>query len=332
MEAIMEHSKELLLKLYKEMVECRMLEAKLNEEYAIGRIPGHIHSGIGEEAPYIGTLATRKKGDYFKLSHRPVSVYHTLGQPLEEYFSELMARSTGNSGGRGGDLHLGRLQDGVVGFEGILGSDAGVSVGAALTAKMRKTDNISYFFYGDGTASRGPLHEAMCLASAWKLPVLFVLDNNGFAISTPVGFSSAVEHPAADRAAGYGMPGIAVDGTDVLAVYDAASELVDYVRSGNGPAVLECDDYRWRGHFEGDKCAYRDNSIAEYYMKEKDPIRNLETELLEAGYITEDEIRHISSDFSERIEAAVLYADSQPELRPDELMDTLFIKEGGTDR
>ena len=284
----MQYSKEFLLEIHKNLLETRLLEEKMKDLYAQGRVPGHVHSGVGQEAAYVGTLSTRKPGDYFKLTHRPTAMPWMLGTPLEMLFGELLAKKTGNSGGRGGSLHIGELRTGVLGMSGTLGCDAGVAVGAALTIDLEGRDNIVYMFMGDGTSSRGPVYEAMNLAAAWKLPVLFICENNQFAISTHVSTSIPVENALADRAAGYGMPARVADGTDVLAVYEAAAEMSEYVRSGKGPAVLECKDYRWRGHFEGDQCAYRDAAVAKEWMENRDCVKNLEAMLAERGVLIRD--------------------------------------------
>jgi len=302
-----------------------MLEEKLVDLYAEGIVPGHIHSGVGQEGSYIGVLATRKEGDYFKFGHRPLSVNYIVGEPLDAFFGELLGKVTGNALGHGGTNHLGRLQDGVVGFSGTLGCDAGISVGAALTIETEGRDNVSYFFYGDGTSNRGPIHEAMALASSWRLPVLFVCINNQFAISTPSAYSSVAKNPGADRAAGYGMPSAVADGPDVLAVYEAAKKLTDGIRAGGGPAVLESKEYRWRGHFEGDQCAYRDADVTRKYMEEKDCVKLLGDELTARGILTPEEIKRMRQEFNGEMDAGVRAAQEAREMTPDELYDCLYV-------
>ncbi|MBQ6117041.1 MAG: thiamine pyrophosphate-dependent dehydrogenase E1 component subunit alpha [Oscillospiraceae bacterium] len=320
----MQYEKEQVLKIYTEMLHTRLMEKKLTEIYAQGIVPGHIHSGMGQEGSYIGVLSTRKPGDYFKFGHRPLSVYHIVGEPMDNFFGELLAKRTGNALGHGGTNHLGRLQDGVVGFSGTLGADAGIAVGAGLTISMEGRDNVSYYFYGDGTASRGPVHEAMCLASSWKLPVLFVCENNGFAISTPVTYSSAVKNPGGDRAAGYNMPSVVVDGTDILAVYEGASKMVDYIRAGNGPALIECKDYRWRGHFEGDQCAYRDPEVTQHEMETRDCVALLEERMKAQGWITDEELQKMREDFDREMDESIARAQEAEEIKPEEIYDCLF--------
>ncbi len=301
----MDYPKEFLTGLYRDLVTVRLFEERQIEIYALGKVPGHIHSGVGEEAPYAGVFATRRPGDYFKITHRPIGAAAILGMPLKTMFAEVMGKETGNARGRGGVLHLADKSKGMVGFSGTLGCDAAVADGAALSIQMAGTDNVAYTFFGDGTANRGPVYEAMNLAAVWQLPVLFVCNDNQFAISTPSSWSSRVEHPAADRAAGYGMPSRAVDGTDVLAVYEAAKELTDGIRAGGGPAVLECRTYRWRGHFEGDQMKYRDAAVTERWVKEKDCVANFARVLTEGGAVSEEELAEIRASVSSEIDEAV---------------------------
>ena len=320
-----DYDKDFLMGIYTNLLKTRMMEQKLVDIYAEGIVPGHIHSGMGQEGTYVGVTSTRKPGDYFKFGHRPLSINYIVGQPMDEFFGELLGKLSGNALGHGGTNHLGRLEDGVVGFSGTLGADAGVSVGAALTIDMEGRDNVSYFFYGDGTSNRGPIHEAMSLASVWKLPVLFVCENNQFAISTYSSFSSVVKNPGADRAAGYGMPSEVVDGTDVLAVYEAAQRLTKYIREGNGPAILECKDYRWRGHFEGDQCAYRDAAVTEKYMEEKDCVKIMEDKLKELDFLTDAEIEKMRADFDQEMDESIKRAQAAPEMKPEDIYDCLYV-------
>lgn len=321
----MKYEKDFLLKLYKELLETRLLEIKMTDLYAESRVPGHIHSGTGQEAAFVGVLATRKPGDYFKLPHRVVSAAHLVGDPLDTFFGEILAKKTGNAGGRGGVNHLGRLCDGVLGMSGTLGCDAAIPVGAALTIEAEGRDNVAFFFAGDGATNRGPVYEAMTLAADWKLPVVFVCINNGFAISTPVTFSSPVPNVMADKAAGFNMPSVVVDGTDVLQTYEGASKIVEGVRAGNGPAVIECKCYRWRGHFEGDQCAYRDQAVTEKWIEERDCVKNFEKALMEWGLLTEEESKKMREDFDKEMNDAIDRTEAAPEMTAEEIFDYLYV-------
>ena len=321
----MQYTAEFLTKIYRDLYSVRLCEEKQVELYALGKVPGHIHSGIGEEGSCTGVMATSKDGDYFKISHRPVGAGLLAGTPLETMFAELMGRVSGNALGLGGVLHMTSLEKGMIGFSGTLGCDAPVAVGAGLTIQMNGTDNVSYVFYGDGTSNRGPVHEAMNLAAIWKLPVLFVCNNNQYAISTPSSFSSPVPNPGADRAAGYGMPCRVADGTDPLSVYEAASELVEYIRAGNGPAVLECKMCRMRGHFEGDQQKYRDLSVVEQW-KEQDCVAKMEQYLMDNDVLTADEIQAIRNEITAKMDAAIAVAELSPEPTPEDLYRNLYAE------
>lgn len=321
----MQYEKEFLRKLYRDLLDMRLLEKKMVDTYAQGRVPGHIHSGVGQEGSYVGVLANFKEGDYYKRTHRLTAVPYMMGTDLDTFFGELLGKKTGNSGGRGGAIHIGELRTGDLGFSGTLGCDTGVAVGAALTIDMEERDNVVFMFMGDGTSSRGPVYEAMNLAAAWKLPVLFVCHNNQFAISTPASYSIAAKNVVADRAAGYCMPSKVVDSTDVLAVYEAARELVAGIRAGNGPAILECQDYRWRGHFEGDQCPYRDAAVTEEWVQNKDCVKLMEARLLEQGVITEEEIAQMRADFDREMDEAILRAEAAPQMEPEEIYDYLYV-------
>ena len=321
----MSYEKDFLEKIYKDLLETRMLEEKLVEIYAEGKVPGHIHSGVGQEASYVGVLATRKPGDYFKIGHRVIAATCVLGNPLDTFFGEILAKKTGNAGGRGGVNHTGRLCDGILGMSGTLGCDAGISVGAAMTIEAEGRDNVSYFFVGDGASNRGPVYEAMTLAADWKLPVVFVCIDNGFAISTPSSYSSPRDTILAARADGFGMPSIVVDGTDPLAVYGGASKMVEYTRAGNGPSVIECKCYRWRGHFAGDQCAYRDASVTEKNMAERDCVKNFEQLLMEQGIKTADQIAQQRAEFEQAMNESIARSEAAPEMTPEEIYDYLYV-------
>ncbi len=321
----MAYSKNFLIELYKELVELRLFEEKLVEIYTLGKVPGHIHSGVGEEATYVGTLATRKDGDYYKITHRPVGTSAILGVPLNTIFSEIMGKKDGNSGGRGGVNHVSLLSKGMLGFSGTLACDIAIGTGAGLKIKKNGTDNIVYVYYGDGTSSRGPVHEAMNLAAVWKLPVLFICENNQFAISTHASEGISIENPGADRAAGYGMPSKIVDGTDVLAVYEGTKELEEYVRAGNGPAILEAKAYRWRGHFEGDQAKYRDAEITEEWKK-KDCVEKMEKYILENKVATQEEIDLIRKEINDELDKAIEFAEASPAITAEEIYEYLYVK------
>lgn len=319
----MSYSKEELVKIYKALVSDRILEERLVELYALGWVPGHIHSGVGEEASYEGVLATRKEGDYFKLTHRNVSAVNTLGLSFRHIFCEILGKMGGNSDGKGGINHLASKEKGIIGMTGALGCTLPIATGVSYSLKMRNVDNIVYCFLGDGTTSRGTFHEALNWASTWKLPILFIVNNNQWAISTHISEVCNVENPGADRAAGYNIPGKVVDGTNVLEVYDAAKELVASIRAGNGPAILESRCYRWRGHFEGDQCGYRDAEITSEWLK-KDCVANLEKYMEEEKVLTKEEMNSIREEIAAAIEDGITFAENAPQPELSTIYDNLY--------
>jgi len=319
----MAYTKAFLTKLYTELLSIRMIEERLVEIYAQGIVPGHIHSGVGEEAAFVGTLATRNEGDYYKGTHRAIATVNILGVSMEQIFAEILGKETGTAAGRGGVNHIGELSKGVIGTAGSLGCDMVVSIGAGLSSKYLNNGKIVYSYYGDGTSSRGSLHEAMNLAAVWKLPVLFVCTNNQFAISTHESTTIPVANPGADRASAYGMPTRIVDGTDILAVYDATKDLTDYIRAGNGPAVIETKCYRWRGHYEGDQAEYRSAEIAEK-EQQKCCIRNLEKYLLDNNVMGEEDFALERARLSEKLDQAVAFAVESPEPDVEDIFRNLY--------
>ena len=319
----MKYSEKMVEHYYKELLSVRMAEEKLVEIYAQGRVPGHIHSGVGEEAAYVGPLMTRNETDYYKGTHRVVSAVHAVGVTFNEIFAEILGKQTGTSHARGGVNHIDRLDKGVIGTAGSLGVDTEVAIGAGLSAKYLENGRIVYCYNGDGTHSRGNVHEAMNMAAIWKLPVLFICDDNQFAISANHANTISVKNPAADRAAGYGMPAKVVQGDDPLAIYDAAKELTDYIRAGNGPAVLEIKCYRWRGHFEGDQCAYRDKALTEE-AHHHDCLVTLEKYVLENGILTAEDIELMRREIALELDQAVEFAESSPQPDPDHIFDGLY--------
>lgn len=323
---MMEHSKEFLRSTYEKMLTLRQLELKILDHYAQGRVPGHIHSAIGQEGTFVGVLSTKRDGDYWKPIHRMHSLPYMMGMDADAYWGELLGKKTGNSGGRGGMLHIGDKDTGFLGFSATLGNDAGVCVGAAMAIDYENRDNVVYMFMGDGTSSRGPVYEALTMAKLWNLPVLFICENNAYALSTPASCAIPVEHALGGRGSGWELPTKVVDGTDVLAVYEAAKELTDAMRAHGGPAILECKSYRWRGHFEGDQCAYRDPAVVKERMEHKDPLKNFEAMLLKDGIITQQEIEDFKAKFDADMNEAIAHAEAAPEMSPDEIYDYLYAE------
>lgn len=219
-------------------------------------------------------------------------------------------------------MHIADVELGILGANGIVGGGGPIANGAALAAQYRGTDQVAVCFFGDGAANQGTTQEAMNLASAWKLPVIFVNENNGYGISCPTCKSMAVAD-IADRAAAYDMPGVVVDGNDVLAVYEAVGEAAARARRGDGPSLIECKTYRWRGHFEGDVCTYRDEAELQTWM-EKDPIKRLGERLRDQGILTDDRDRSLREAVAKELEEAVSFAEQSPLPAPEEVLEDVY--------
>lgn len=303
-------SKKALVQMFETMNKIRMFETKLQEFFAAGEIPGFVHLYLGEEAVATGACAALTNQDLITSTHRGHGHLLAKGGDLKLMMSEIFGKQTGYCKGKGGSMHIADMDLGILGANGIVGGGGPLAVGAALSAKYKKSENVALCFFGDGASNQGTTQESLNMASAWKLPLVFVNENNGYGISCPQCKSMAVVD-IADRAAAYDMPGVVVDGNDVLAVHEAVTEAVKRARKGEGPSLIECKTYRWRGHFEGDACTYRCTEELEEWMA-KDPIPRFETKLLESGTLSAEEVEKIKSRIEKDIDAAVEFAKESP--------------------
>ena len=299
-----------LKNMYKTMVLIRMFEEQCKREADSGKLRG-MHSSVGQEAVPTGICEHLKDGDYVLGTHR--SHHHCIarGVGVNEMMAELLGKSTGTNKGKGGTMHIADITKGMLGANGVVGSNIPVATGAALSAKMRNTDNVSVVFFGDGASNQGSLHEAMNLASIWKLPVIFVCENNRYAESTPFEYSVA-GGSVADRAAGYDMPGITVDGQSAVEMWEVSGEAVDKARMGNGPTLIEAMTYRYEGHFGADDTSQYRYSQEEEYYRDRDCIKRLKANLLEEEFATEKELAEIEQVAQDEIETAAKFANESP--------------------
>jgi TPP-dependent pyruvate/acetoin dehydrogenase alpha subunit len=317
------------LEMLRTMVLIRETEETLVRLFAQGRLPGFIHSYIGQEATAVGVCAALRSDDYITSTHRGHGHILAKGGDLNRFFAELYGKATGYCLGKGGSMHVADLDLGILGANGIVGGGIAIAAGAGLAAKMQGLDRVAVSFMGDGATDIGSFHEALNLASLWAVPVVFVCENNGFAEFVSVREHQKIEH-IADRAASYAMPGVTVDGNDVIAVYQAAGEAVDRARAGEGPTLLECVTLRWRGHFEGDPESYRSKEELKE-GKRADPIRHLQDMLRATGAFDDDAEATIRDDVATRIQRAIEFAESSPLPAPqDALVDvyTDLVEEG----
>lgn len=318
----MDLKKEQLLSFYKNMVTIRAFESKAQELFAAGLIPGFVHLYLGEEAVASGVCAALEKSDFIASTHRGHGHLVAKGGDLKFMMAELLGRSTGYCKGKGGSMHIADVDLGILGANGIVGAGMPIATGAAFACKYKKTTDVAVAFFGDGASDRATFHESLNLASIWKLPVIFVCENNGWAISNAQKNHQNVTD-ISDRASGYGIPGVSVDGNDVIAVYEAACAAVERARKGDGPTLIECKTWRWRGHFEGDPGAYKDPKDQAEWLT-KDPIPRLEKNLLKLKYATQAELDGIRAAAEESIAEAIKFADESPQPDPREVLTDVY--------
>jgi 2-oxoisovalerate dehydrogenase E1 component len=319
-------TKERLLGLYRQMLEIRRSEEQLARLHQAGQIPGACHTYIGEEAIATGVCAHLRETDTVMSTHRGHGHALAKGVPPRELIAELLGKATGCSHGRGGSMHLFKPEAGMLGTSGIVGPSILMATGAGYSAMLQGSDRVSVAFFGDGAVSNGAFHEGLNLATVWDLPVLFVCENNLYATEVP--FSSITRQPSvAARAASYGLPGIELDGNDVLAVHRAAGEAIERARGGRGPTLLECKTYRTRPHSEGMRDAgYRTTEEIDEW-KARDPIARLRDHLLRDALATEAELGAVDTAVAALIAEAVEFARASPWPDPATAMAHVFSAE-----
>jgi len=315
-------AKEKLIDMYRTMVRIRRFEERVSREFADGNIPGSVHVYIGEEAVATGAIAHLRKDDYIMSTHRGHGHMIAKGGQTDRMMAELFAKKTGYCLGKGGSMHIADLDIGMLGAAGIVGSGIPIATGAGLSAKMRGTDQVTLCFFGDGASNLGRFHEGINLGAVWKLPVIYICENNLWAVSVPTSCSLAISN-IADRAIGYGIPGIVVDGMDVMAVNEAAGEAVARARRGEGPSLIEAKTYRFRGHFEGDSGTYRPKEEIEEWLK-RDPLKSFKEKLLEMKLLTEKKADEIDQEMLAEIDQAVKFAQESPFPEPEETLDNVY--------
>ena len=316
-----------LLGLLRTMLVIRLTEEQLVKLYAAGKIRGGCHTYIGEEAVASGVCAHLRDDDAIFSTHRGHGHALAKGVPPRELMAELLGRATGCSGGRGGSMHLFKPEVGFMGSSGIVAPCITLAAGAGYTARLLKTDRVSTAFFGDGAVNNGAFHEGINMAAAWELPVLFVCENNLYATEIP--FAKVTRNPSvAARAQAYGLPGVEVDGNDVLAVYQAAGEAVHRARAGGGPTLLECRTYRTRAHAEGMRDAGYRTADEVNAWKERCPIKRLKERLLQGGLASEAEIDAIEASVRTQVAEATTFAEQSPLPDPATATHHLYCQEG----
>ncbi|MEM3608940.1 MAG: pyruvate dehydrogenase (acetyl-transferring) E1 component subunit alpha [Candidatus Bathyarchaeia archaeon] len=304
------------------MLEIRFFEEKVFELYAQNLVPGTIHLYAGEEAVAVGVCSALRKDDYITSTHRGHGHCLAKGADPKRVMAEILGKKTGYCKGKGGSMHIADFSIGMLGATAVVGAGIPIAVGAGLSIKLRGTDQVVACFFGEGASNQGTFHEGINLAAVWNLPVIFVCENNLYAMGTRQSMVMKIEN-VADRAVAYGIPGKVVDGNDVYAVYDAANEAVERARKGGGPTLIECKTYRHKGHSRVDPARYRPKEEVEAWLA-KDPIRRFKERLLQTKALTEDEIARIESEASATIEEAVKFAKESPFPAPEEALEDVY--------
>lgn len=318
----MSSDKKTLLAMYRTMVTVRQFETMAGEAFAAGQIPGFIHLSIGQEGSSVGVCSCLRRDDYVVTTHRGHGHMIAKGADLKRMTAELFGKKTGYCKGKGGSMHIADFSIGFLGANGVVAGGLPIIAGAGLSIKLRKTDQVAVAFFGDGAANRGPVHEAMNMAAIWKLPILFVCENNQYASTTPVNCSSTVKD-LYTRAAAYNIHGEKIDGNDVLAVRKAAEAAVARARAGDGPTFLENVTYRLKGHFEGDPQKYRTEEEIESWRK-KDPIAYFARLLTRKKYLTRDGAARILEEVRTELDQALAFARNSPLPEPEDALTDLY--------
>ena len=316
--------KEMLLDWYRQMVLIRRFEQRSSELYQQGKIGGFLHLYIGQEAIAVGAIAARQEGDHVITAYRDHGHALAVGSDVRRLMAELMGKATGVSKGKGGSMHLADVERRYWGGYAVVGGHLPLAAGIALAEQYKETDNAVLCFFGDGATNIGYFHESLNLSGVWKLPVLWICENNQYGMGTTIERASAVPRMV-DKACAYGMEGKQVDGMNVIDVYEATQEALQKIRSGAGPQFLEMLTYRYEGHSMGDPLRYRTKDEVEKW-REDDPIGILERHLLEEGLATKDELEEIDNAVEQLVEEAVTFAEESPLPEPEALFEDIYVE------
>ena len=317
-------TKDQMLEMQRRMLRIRHFDERASKMVKRGHIPGTVHTSIGQEAQVVGATMALRDEDYMTGNHRSHGHPIGKGSPLGPLMAELVGKATGVCKGKGGSLHLADFSVGSLGESGIVGSSIPIAAGAALTASVLKKSHVSLAFFGDGAANQGVLYESMNMAGVWKLPVIFLCENNQYALSTPA--HTVTSGVIADRAAGFGIAGVRVEnGQDVLEVFNAVSEAAARARAGQGPSLIEVVTYRFNEHSEGLRIGtdYRDAEEREQWLK-RDPIVLFKNYLIAQGHFSQEQLDALEAEVLEEVDEAVRFTDESPYPEPETAFADLY--------
>jgi len=311
--------------IYNKMHEIRAFEETAWTLFTENKLRGSVHLYTGEEAVAAAVCAQLTDEDYIASTHRGHGHCIGKGAELDRALAELMGKATGYCKGRSGSMHIADFSKGNLGANAIVGGGIPIATGGALALKMQNKPNVAVAFFGDGASNQGTFHEAINLAAVWKLPIIYICENNQFGMTVPVWQSTSVEN-IADRSAGYGIAGEVVDGNDVVAVYEAFERAKERALKGEGPTLLECKTYRWRGHWTGDPEVYRTREEVEYWKENRDPIKLFGTYMTENGLATAEELDEIAQAVAKKMAEAVEFALNSPDPDPANVLEDVFYE------
>ncbi len=317
-------SRKQLLGFYETMALIRAFEERFVALVTQGKLVGTGHLCVGQEAVAAGVCAALEEDDYVTSTHRGHGHCLAKGVDPNEMMAELFGKESGTCRGKGGSMHIADFRKGMLGANGIVGAGLPIACGAGLTAKLTKSGRVVVAFFGDGAANIGSFHEALNLASIWNLPVVFVCENNRYGEATPVEYALAADH-VADRAVAYRMPGMIADGQDVVDVHAKAREAVDHARAGEGPVLLECETYRYYGHFLGDAAGYRSAEEVESF-RARDCLILLAERLRRNHRVAEKRLDGIRAEMEARLDEAVAFAEASADPAPDEITTDVYLR------
>ncbi|MBU4450186.1 MAG: thiamine pyrophosphate-dependent dehydrogenase E1 component subunit alpha [Actinobacteria bacterium] len=313
-------TKEQKIEMLKLIIKIRRFEERTVQLYQTARIWGYLHPYIGEEAVAVGTCAAINKSDYIVSTHRGHGHSIAKGADLNRMMAELLGKATGYCKGRGGSMHIADTELGMLGANGIVGGGIPISVGAGFSCKMEGKGRVTICFFSDGASNNGVFHESLNMAAIFKLPVIYVCENNMYAISMRCTESVSCKN-IADRAVSYGIPGEIVDGSNPIDVFEAVQRAVKRAREGNGPTLIEAKTYRFGGHHPNDPAEYRDKKEADYYKKEKDPVINFKKKLIDEKILSENDIEVIEKGIMKEVQYSVKFAEESPEPQLDKFLE-----------
>jgi pyruvate dehydrogenase E1 component alpha subunit len=314
------------IEMLRKMLLIRKFEEEAERLFMRNLVHGTMHLSIGEEAVPVGAISALRKTDYITSTHRGHGHMIATGGDIKKMFAEFLGKETGYCHGRGGSMHIADFKLGNLGATGIVGAGIPIATGAALAIKMKKESSVVVCFFGDGAANEGTFFESLNMATIWNLPEIFLCENNQYAMSSPVRKFVPTQN-ISDRAAAFGIPGVAIDGMDVIAVYETVKAAVERARSGKGPTLIEAKTYRYKGHSKSDKNLYRTKEEIEEWKK-KDPIITFKNRLIEIGELTESEFQELNNEVIKEIKEGVKFAIESPEPLKDTLLKYVYAEEG----